>query len=181
MSMNNGAALLATVHGFGADDYNLQPPDDYFMGPLPLDFNANLQPQPSGYDPATDAGQAAFEADFQAAYGVPLSDVDVSGTGPSKGYDWAGNVLAPLVAAGAQIGAAYAKQELLGQSTYLLDKNGNPIKNAAGQPILANSSEGIKIATAAKKAGLSTAAWVTPVAIGVGVLALGLLMMKRGR
>jgi len=140
----------------------------------PIDFFVTTPATHSEYD-----DQAKFDADFETAYGMPLSSVDVSGTGPRTGYDWAGNVLGPLVAAGAKIGTAYAQQELLGQSTYLLDKNGNLIRNAAGQPILANSAEGIKIATAAK--AIATPAWVMPVAIGVGVLALGLLVLKRGR
>lgn len=90
-----------------------------------------------------------------------------------------GDVLLPILKAGTDIATKLAAQELLQNSTYLRDAQGRLIVNPNGTPILANSSEGVRVAMAAKKAGVLGNNWVMPLAIGAGVLALVLLMKKR--
>jgi hypothetical protein len=137
-------------------------------GEVGFDMNAALEPR--SLEPAadwiwTDADQVASEY-----------------TGEGSGTNW-GGLLSPLLTAGVQIGTAFAKQELLAPSTYVINpKTGAIATDAQGHPILANSSEGVRIATAMKTAGVGgTPAWLMPVAIGAGVLAIGLLVMKRKR
>ncbi len=162
MYMNNGVPRLT---GFGAD-----PQPQY--GELGFDMNADTSP--SVLDPGstwewTAADQVASEYTGEGEGG---------GAGSSSNF-W-GGLLTPILNTGLQIGQAYAKQNLLAASTYVVNpKTGQIATDASGRPILANSSEGARIATALQKAGVTTPSWVVPVAIGVGVLALGLLVMKR--
>ena len=92
-----------------------------------------------------------------------------------------GSFLTPFAQAGLQIGTAYAKQTILAPSTYVMSPDGKIATDAQGHPILANSSEGVRIAAAMKAHGIGGNTWIMPVAIGVGVLAIALLVMKRGR
>jgi len=159
------------IVGFGED-----PQPQY--GDIGFDMNATDPTNPRVLEPAAD--WIWTDADEVAAnWNEPGASSSASGGG--SGAAWAA-FLSPLVNAGAQFGLAYGRQQLLAPSTYVLNpKTGQIAIDAQGHPILANSSEGVRIAKAMKDAKITTQDWLMPVAIGVGVLAIGLLVMKRGR
>jgi len=153
------------IIGFGED-----PQPQY--GEPGFDMNATDPTNPRVLEPAadwlwTDADQVASEYTGES--------------GGGSAFNW-GSFLSPILGAGLQIGTAYARQELLAPSTYVINpKTGQIAVDSQGHPILANSSEGVRIASAMKQAGVGGNNWIMPVAIGAGVLAIALLVMKRGR
>jgi hypothetical protein len=159
MYSNNGA-----VFGLGEE-----PQPQY--GEAGFDMEAALNPrvlEPAADWLWTDADQVASEYAGEPSGG--------------SAFNW-GGFLTPILGAGLQIGTAYARQELLAPSTYVINpKTGQIAVDSSGHPILANSSEGVRIATAMKTAGVGgLPSWVMPVAVAGGLLAIGLLVMKRGR
>jgi len=146
-------------------------------------------PQPQYGEPGFDmsGGDATNPRVLEPAADWIWTDADqvaseyTGGGGASSGFDW-GAFLTPVLGAGLAIGTAYAKQGLLAPSTYVINpKTGQIAVDAQGHPILANSSEGVRIATAMKTAGIGGNSWIMPVAIGAGVLAIALLVMKKRR
>ncbi len=167
MYIDNGVPRLT---GFGED-----PQPQY--GEAGFDASAW---EPQALDPDATWDWTAAPSGTLYSEGGGAIGSGTSSAGSSSNF-W-GGLLTPILNTGLQIGNAYAKQNLLAASTYVVNpKTGQIAMDATGRPILANSTEGAKIATALQKAGVTSPSWLVPVAIGVGVLALGLLVMKKRR